>query len=590
LRPNRSWKVLDDERVKETFSELTPVNGRVTLAMGDSAGNPWFTVTRSPFVERIPESRWNDPESLEVSQRSGRYVVDASVRTNAFAAINAYHRAREFFRRLVGYGLSPRDYFNFVELPLRVRYRAGIEPGATDGKTINAQVRFNPKWQLDPNDKGTLQPGRLEVRFALGDLDCSHLRSPLGIVCDPRWSWHEFCHVLLAAATGELEFPFAHSAGDAIAAILCDPESKLACDRQWRGTTFPWVSVSRRHDRDPSVGWSWKGSLNEREKFFADPPSDRQGYWAEQILSTTLFRLYRAIGGDTEEIDATTGKPRPDKKARRAAADYVVYLITQGLRLPAPATVASLSSAEQFLFALQAVDLGTPAIPAGMVSYPGGSVHKVIQWAFERQGLYGPHLEGPLDPLNTNDGIYIEDRRDKQYDGTYAPISFLPNPKPHADWHAPESSVWVRQAADGNQDDQPPTKNKTNYVYLSVCNKRTTPATSVLVEVWAAALVNGEPPAFHRGGSDWTLLGARTSNVPKATGPTTPGRMTFGPYAWTNSGVGSYALLVSASWFGDRSNLDTASLAPCANASQPLDLKHIVACDDNLGLRVVKVK
>jgi hypothetical protein len=66
--------------------------------------------------------------------------------------------------------------------------------------------------------------------------------------------------------------------------------------------------------------------------------------------------------------------------------------------------------------------------------------------------------------------------------------------------------------------------------------------------------------------------------------------MTFGPYAWTNSGVGSYALLVSASWFGDRSNLDTASLAPCANASQPLDLKHIVACDDNLGLRVVKVK
>jgi hypothetical protein len=215
-------------------------------------------------------------------------------------------------------------YFKFIERPIDVRYRAGIIPGAGDGRAVNAQVR----WTLRPDGaKGTI-----EVRFALGDLDSAvgrlpankpsaAERAPLGVASDPRWCWHECCHVLLTAAVGELELRFAHSAGDALAAILCDPDSELARDQAgalanngpWRGVTFPWVLIPRRHDRDVRDGWGWTGALNQRETYFTVPGlSDKRGYWAEQILSSSLFRLYRAIGGDSQGL--ANGLPAPAKR------------------------------------------------------------------------------------------------------------------------------------------------------------------------------------------------------------------------------------------------------------------------------------
>ena len=403
LRPNRSWLDLDPQRQTRQFPELVPVGGKVTLAMNDATG-ALFVVTRSPLVDRVALNDRDKPEELDVTMKNGQTAIDEHVRSNEFAAINAYLRARDFFERLVNYGLPPRQYFRSAALPLLVRYRAGITPGATDGRTINAQVVFMPRPELSNIQPSVNEPAGLEVRFALGDLDCSAdsqlrpstmPRTPLGIASDPRWSWHEFCHVMLAAATGELEFPFAHSAGDAIAAILCDPSSQLASHADWRHATFPWVEEPRRHDRDPRRGWSWRGSLFRHEKFFAEPLSDRRGYWAEQILSTTLFRLYRAIGGDTEAV--VGGKYVPDVTARTAAANYAVYLVFQALRISGPASVVSLESPEHLLFAMQVADLGTSAVPAGWVTYPGGSARKVVQWAFERQGLYGEGLESPND-------------------------------------------------------------------------------------------------------------------------------------------------------------------------------------------------
>jgi hypothetical protein len=594
LRPNRSGLQLDTVKEDVEFPEFRTSPGPVALEMKDQGGRLLFRVTRSPFVDRIDESYWMDTQSLEVKLKNGAPRIDAGVRTNEFAAINAYLRARDFFERLVGYGFPPHEYFKSVELPLLVRYRAGINPGATNGWTTNAQVRFRPKPQLDDIQPAVVNPGGLEVRFALGDLDSSAdsplrppetPRTPLGIASDPRWSWHEFCHVLLAAATGELEFPFAHSAGDAIAAILCDPQSELAPYPEWRHATFPWVEEPRRHDRDPARGWSWSGSLYQHEKFFAEPLSDRRGYWAEQILSTTLFRLYRAVGGDTERVTGV-----PDRPARQAAADYVVYLIMQALRLPGPASVVSLQTPEQFLFALQAADLGTSAIPSGIVAYPGGSVHKVVQWAFERQGLYAPDLDGPFD--TDKDGIYLEDWRDKR-DGTYTPISFLPNSQGNIGWHAPPGAVWVRRIADGMAPHQDPVKNQENFVYVNVRNKRKKSAAAVHVDVWVAALEAGKVPPFRdkvaNGKEKWTHLGTRTVNVPKAAGKTNHGKKKVGSFKWSDPAAGDYALLVSASWAGDRSNLDPTGGAPCATSTAPLGLERVVACDDNLGLRVVRV-
>ena len=85
---------------------------------------------------------------------------------------------------------------------------------------------------------------------------------PLGIAADARWIWHEIGHVLLTTSVGELQFRFAHSPGDALAAIVSDPESELATDPNWRGSTFPWVFLPRRHDRCVAVGWSWGGTMH----------------------------------------------------------------------------------------------------------------------------------------------------------------------------------------------------------------------------------------------------------------------------------------------------------------------------------------
>ena len=80
----------------------------------------------------------------------------------------------------------------------------------------------------------------------------------------------------------------------------------------WRFATFPWVDQSRRHDRDVRQGWSWTGALYRKELFFAPPNlSNKRGYWAEQLLSSSLFRLYRAVGGDTEKTD-NAGQAIPD--------------------------------------------------------------------------------------------------------------------------------------------------------------------------------------------------------------------------------------------------------------------------------------
>ena len=54
--------------------------------------------------------------------------------------------------------------------------------------------------------------------------------------------------------------------------------------------TFPWVNIGRRHDR--TVAAAGAGAA----------PNDVGGYIDEQILSTTHFRIYRSIGGDSPPL------------------------------------------------------------------------------------------------------------------------------------------------------------------------------------------------------------------------------------------------------------------------------------------------
>jgi hypothetical protein len=525
-------------------------------------------------------------------------------RVNMFAASSGYHHARGLvppseglvrglFDTLSAFGLSAVEYFRFAKLPLHVRHRGRIKWGGKDGKVVNAQVDFEGLTGDVIANPTPAVPLPIEVKYGLADVKRTGSRhQPLGIAADPRWCWHESGHVLLGASTGALQFRFAHSAGDALAAILSDPESKLATHRRMRWLTFPWVYIHRRHDRSVFRGWSWCGRYHRPARFTTDVNSyPRKGYQSEQILSTTLFRLYRSLGGDT-----TVAGGSPDSPYRRRAADYTAYLIMKAIRFMPQAFLAPLETPDQLVSALVAADRSTlPATFGPLAARTGGWARKVVRWAFEAQGLYAT-----TDPLEVVDApgkpkdrdIFINDLR---YDsegrfprGGYMPVSLdwqsvpnpptvgeppapvLPNPPNPPLWHATANAIQVVG----------------NAVTVEVSSRGPSPAAGVTVKVWwidwPAALVI--PPAWNNG--DWKLLGTST---PKTVAPW-PARTTFGPFSTTGpsdlptSPSGRRLLIVaSATCSADRANTEASATLPCSTMATPI--VDMVAGDNNIGLR-----
>lgn len=471
-RPSRSAEVLDLYR--------WPVGHK--LKMGALENDMRFEVlgTRRQGQPTRTVNTDADTDRVTLQQDSAM-----PLRSDEIAAAQAYLRGYELFDRIAAYGLSVQAYFRHAELPLTLRPRSALR-GAPDGDGVNAEARpywREPSEQTVSTDIGQDRP-RLLVRF--GSADPTHrtrldLREAgddgytsnaantthrydgelpvtpeaprqaaqyLGIAADPRWAWHEFGHVLNFASTGELEFAFAHSAGDALAAIATDPDSQLAGNTDSRGLTFPWVPVARRHDRSALLGYCWCGQrnmarLNSQSRTLA---RHHHGYFEEQLLSTSMFRLYLCLGGATPSVTGPVNEPAvlahaapedPDTLVRRAASDYCIYLLMRAISLLGPDSVAPAHSVDGLVSALIDADLGTRAWVVD-AAWPyrrhdrrqlhrrGGRAHKVIRWAFEQQGLYATdhplaQVEGKGRPPAGD--VYIADaRRLDAPDGGYHPV------------------------------------------------------------------------------------------------------------------------------------------------------------------------
>ncbi len=487
-----------------------------------------------------------------------------AARTDDFAAVNAYHHCEAALRTLEDvFGLPVGGGLLGYRLPLRVMHRGAITPGhCTDGNCVNAQARIIDSI-TDPNrdlcDTG-LQPWpQLQLRFALADLSINpggpgHPVAPLGMAADVRVIWHELCHVLIAASTGYLEFPFAHSAGDALAAILCDPGSRLAegpYEARYRGVTYPWMSSPlRHHNRKARHGWSWTGPMGKRDGYHEDL-HDMYGYSREQVLSSTLFRLYRAVGGDARAGGA------PALPQRRAAAEYCFYLIARAIASLGPAITVPVDDAGAFAGALMDADVGTirllgedqgAILPGGRV---GGTLHKVIRWAFERQGLY----DGAAPPVD----IFIDDGRKGGY-------------KLVQDWHATPGALWNRWTADGLPGQQAPRSGQDNFVYVTLENRGQVAAVAAVTLHTATAAPT--PPWTDPA---WTTLapaGPVSGTVPPA------GHLVLGPFVW-HPAPGPAAILAIADAPGDLSNIGPATLLPCAQLATIVS--ELVPYDNNLG-------
>jgi len=523
-------------------------------------------------------------------------------RVNWFAATSGYQHARGLvplppeglvrglFDTLAAFGLSAVEYFRFAKLPLHVRHRGRIKWGK-DGKVVNAQVDFEGlEGDVIANPTPAV-PLPIEVKYGLADVKRTGSRhQPLGIAADPRWCWHESGHVLLGASTGALQFRFAHSAGDALAAILSDPESALATHGRMRWLTFPWVYIHRRHDRSVFRGWSWCGRYHRPARFTTDVNSyPRKGYQSEQILSTTLFRLYRSLGGDT----TVAGGP-PDSPFRRKAADYTAYLIMKAIRFMPQAFLAPLETPDQLVLALVDADRSTlPATFPPLAERTGGWAHKVVRWAFEAQGLYATNnvlevVDAPGMPKDPD--IFIDDLRPNS-DGSfprggYMPVSLdwraapnppvpqpppavLPNPPNPPWWHATADAIRVV----GNA-----------VTVVEVSSRGPSPATGVTVQVWwidwPTAPLN--PPAWNNG--NWKLLG---TSAPQTVAPW-PARTAFGPFSATGpsdlpTSPGHRLIVATATCSADPANTEASATLPCSTLPTPI--VDLVAGDNNIALR-----
>ncbi|HUT92303.1 MAG TPA: hypothetical protein VMY37_22605 [Thermoguttaceae bacterium] len=501
------------------ITDLDACRSDVTLSgLDPPAGTPPEQHLTGEFVEIVDRSAPNDAGPTEDAPYQFAYSAD----TNDFAAVNAYHHSDALFRMVQGMGIDVYAYFDETDLPVPVDHRATIGWSCPNGNCVNAQA--------PGNTTGTGSDG---FRYALAATGTN-----VGIAAAWRVVLHEFGHALLWDSVHWPNFGFAHSAGDSLAVILNDPGSQ-APDRF---DSFPWVGIGRRHDRSVAAGWGWGGS------------QDTGGYSSEQVLSTTLFRAYRSIGGDAAEV-----------ATRQLAADYSANLIVRGIGLLATDPVTPSPSPDIFEASLMTADISTASIEG----HPGGAVHKLIRWAFEKQGLHrAPGTpsteEGDPPPVD----VYIDDSRGGEY--TYLE-SF---------WHT--TDYWNRQTADGGTTHETPILGVPNFLYVKVQNRGTQEAHNVTVRTY-----HNRPGMGLLWPGSWKPT--TTSVLPGPGDPsiTIPsgGSAVVGPFEWQPAIANHECILASVTADDDLSNIDPASVLPCN--SGPTPHWRLVPFDNNIVQRNV---
>lgn len=448
-----------------------------------------------------------DAPGTAMPSESSPFSFEYSCTTENFAACNAYYHCDAFFRMVDDMGLDVATYFNDTDFPVPV------DPHAWSGR-VNASA---------PGNAAGNGLGRLVFGLA-------HTGSTFGIAADARVVIHEFGHAVLWDHVSSPNFGWAHSPGDSLAAILHDPDTR-ATDRF---ETFPFMrnsaGLSRRHDRAVEAGWAWGGRSDDRQ------------YGSEQILSTTLFRVYLAAGGGSNE-----------PAVRRWASRYVSYLILKAVGLLSFTT----RDPRSFVTALEEADATTRLFEG----HPGGAFGKVFRWSFERQGLYQPpgtvgSVTEPGAPPEVD--LYIDDGRS----GNYMPY--------REDFRA-APDVWNRHAADGGRENQRPRVGSANFVSARVSNRGTSPS------VGYVRGFKSRQPGPEMWPTDWLPLTTRRLDI---LAPVAPGESTIvGPFEWTPTFDGEQ-ILVEVGAPGDPSSFERVTAGPIRNS-------RIVPLDNNIAQRAL---
>lgn len=450
------------------------------------------------------------------------------VRTNDFGAVNCYYHNDRFFALVESLGFPISTYFDGTKFPIKCDHRGDESMGL-----INAHCVANGTGGID------------HCCYALADT--GDTTNPIGIALDWRMSLHELGgHGVLYEHVNAANFGFSHSAGDSLAVIMSDPESRAAD----RFLTFPWISRStRRHDRDVASGWAWGGTQDIIPPGATDKDKINIGYQREQILSTTLFRVYRSIGGD-----------HPDSGRKRFAARMMTYLILRAIGNLTEFTNPKYPLG--FCERLIAEDKGNWTTEGVY----GGAYNKVIRWSFEKQGLY--QALGSPTPVTTPGeppqfDVYINDGRAGEYQ--FQPV------------HWKTTTIWNRRNADSKTEHEEPAAGVTNYFYAKIVNRGTETANNVKVRGY-----HTRPGAGLIWPTDFEPFTTAEINV-AALRPNNTEERTVGPFKWTPAinAYGHDCVLMIVSSIGDPSNVDNFTLG------EVIPEWRLVPNDNNIGQRNV---
>lgn len=353
-----------------------------------------------------------EPPNVTAPTQAVGNDFDYDVRTNDFAAVNAYYHNDRFFQLVEELGFPSGTYFDGTNFPIGVDHM-GL---GTD------------------NNAHCIGDGDGIEHACYGLIDSTGGTDAVGNACEWSVVLHELGgHGILYDHVGNANFGFSHSAGDSFAIILNDYISEwhngAAIDRFIRS---PFRRNLRRSDRAVVDGWGWGG------------PEDDGAYGSEQILSTTMFRAYRSIGGDSTLFSR-----------REFAARCMAYLMLRAVGTLTP--MSNPNAPALFLNALLAADAGDWT-SEGLF---GGAYGKVLTWSFEKQ-----NLNNGVPPLVD---VYIDDGRAGEYE--YLPVY----------WET--DTIWNRNAPDGFVGHQEPTIGK-NYAYVKIKNRGTSVADDVIVKAF----------------------------------------------------------------------------------------------------------
>ena len=491
-------------------ADLDPLRSDVEL-LGLTA--PSGTDPQSLSGEYIEITDTDVPTIIPPTKAVGDDFDYSSV-TDDFSAVNAYYHLDSLYRMTINdFGFSKATYFTGTSFPIPTDHRG--ENGAR-----NAHHHGSPT-----GDATT------KFRFGLLSTTC-----PVGYAVDRAPVMHEFAHSCLENNIGSGTFTWAHGFGDALAVIMSDPDSS-APDRFVRSPFMNAGSGLRRHDRDVTLGWAWGGI------------EDTGSYPSTEILSTTMFHAYRSTGGDEAHGDPATRLAR-----RQFAARYMAYIMIGAVGTMNSTTPPT--GPDEFATAL--IDFEQSNID--FEGHPGGSFHKIIRWAFEKQGLYQP-VGAPTPVASAGSpptvDVYINDGRNGEYEWQQ---NF---------WNT--TDIWSSRTPDSSIGHETPLVGVTNYLFVRIKNRGTETANNVLVKAYHC-----RPSTGLTWPDDWQAMD--TPELP-ADPLASDAEVIVGPFEWVPENEGHECLLASVSADNDTSNADTV------NGSIPH--WRLVPFDNNIAQRNV---